>query len=224
VTPTNGGWPASISYTTQPSAYRSLSAGAGLLGAHVRRRPEREPGLGQPVLTRGGDRARDPEVRHHRLVAFQQDVFRLDIAVDDAVRVGVAQGAQHLEGDPHGLVERQLALAHESLPEGFALHVGHGVPQPARGLARVVHGEDVRVLQPSGDLDLPEESLRAERGGELGAQDLERHGPIVPEVAGEIHGGHAAAAELALDAIAIGQGGREEVGRLGQRGDRRIPV
>ena len=75
------------------------------------------------------------------------------------------------------------------------------------------------MLQASGDPDLPEESLRAERGGELGAQDLERDGPIVPEVVGEIDGGHAAASELALDAIAIGQGGREEVGRLGQRGN-----
>ena len=79
------------------------------------------------------------------------------------------------------------------------------------------------MLQASGDPDLLEESLGAERGGELGAQDLERDGPIVPEVVGEIDGGHAAASELALDAIAIGQGGREEVGRLGQRGDRRMP-
>ena len=79
------------------------------------------------------------------------------------------------------------------------------------------------MLQASGDPDFLEESLRAERGRELGAQDLERDGPIVPEVAGEIDGGHAAASELALDAVAIGQGGREEVGRLGQRGDRRMP-
>ena len=35
---------------------------------------------------------------------------------------------------------------------------------------------------------------------QFGVQDLERHGPIVPEVAGEIDRGHAAASELALDA------------------------
>ena len=77
--------------------------------------------------------------------------------------------------------------------------------------------------EPSGDLDLAQEALGADGGSELGAQDLERDGPIVPEVAGEIDGGHAAASELALDAVAIGQGGRQEVGRLGQRGDRRMP-
>ena len=233
VGPTNGGWPASISYSTQPSAYRSLRpssslVGGGLLRAHVGGGAEGEPGLGQPVLAGGRDGARHPEVRHHRLVAFQQDVLRLDVAVDDAVRVGVAQGAQHLGGDAQGLVERKLALACHPLPEGLALHVRHGIPQPAGGLARVVHGEDVRMLQAGGDPDLLEESLRSERGGELGAQDLERDGAIVPEVVREVDHGHAAAAELALDAVAVGQGGREEGGCVGQEGwraeDRRMPV
>ena len=72
------------------------------------------------------------------------------------------------------------------------------------------------MLQAGGDPDLLEESLRSERGGELGAQDLERDGPVVPEVVREVDHGHAAASELALDAIAIGQGGREGVGCFGQ--------
>jgi hypothetical protein len=37
----------------------------------------------------------------------------------------------------------------------------------------------------------------------------------VPEVAGEVHGGHAAASKLPLDPIAIGQGVGEGVGLLG---------
>jgi hypothetical protein len=79
------------------------------------------------------------------------------------------------------------------------------------------------MLQAGGDPNLLEESLRSERGGELGAQDLERDGPIVPEVVGEVDRGHTAASELALDAIAVGQGGREEGGSVGQGGDRRMP-
>ena len=76
--------------------------------------------------------------------------------MDDALRMGLVQGAQHLGGDPHGLIERQLALAQHPLSEGSAIHVGHRVPQAARGLARVVHGEDVRMLQASRDPDLPD--------------------------------------------------------------------
>ena len=75
VAPLNGGWPASISYSTQPSAYRSLRPSrsrlaGGLLRAHVRGRAEGEAGLGEPAVAGGGDGPRHPEVRHHRLVPF----------------------------------------------------------------------------------------------------------------------------------------------------------
>ena len=50
-------------------------------------------------------------------------------------------------------------------------------------------------------------------GGEFGPQDLDGDLAVVLEVVGEIDRGHAAGAELALDAVAVGQGGRE----LGQR-------
>jgi hypothetical protein len=79
------------------------------------------------------------------------------------------------------------------------------------------------MLQPGGGPDLQEESLRSQRGGELGAQDLEGDRPIVPEVVGEVDRGHPAASELTLDAVAIGQGGPEEIGWVGQRGNRRVP-
>ena len=57
-------------------------------------------------------------------------------------------------------------------------------------------------------LHFREEALGAERGGELGAQDLDGDVAIVLEVVREIDGGHAARAELALDAVAVGQSSR----------------
>ncbi len=201
-----------------------LPGGGGLLRAHVGRSPQCQAGLGEPVLTRGADGPCHSEVRHHRLVTLQEDVFRFDVAVDDVVRVGVAQGAQYLAGDPHRSVDRKLALARQQLPEGFALHVRHGVPQPARRLARVVYGQDVRMPEAGGDPDFQQKPLRSEGGGQLGSQDLQGDGSVVPDVVGEIYRGHAAASELSLDAIAVGQGGREEVGCVGQRGNRRMPL
>ena len=59
------------------------------------------------------------------------------------------------------------------------------------------------MLEPGGGLDLAQEALGAERRGELGVQHLERDGAVVPEVAGEVDGGHAAATELALEAVAV---------------------
>ena len=86
-----------------------------------------------------------------------------------------------------------------------------------RGFARVEHGEDVGVLQPGGEPDLAQEALRAERGGELGVQHLERDLAVVLEVVREIDRGHAPAAELALERVAVGQGGLEPFQGLGQR-------
>ena len=75
------------------------------------------------------------------------------------------------------------------------------------------------MLQVGGDLDLGQEPLGADHGGELGAQHLEGDPPVVPEVLGQVDGGHAAGAELALDPIAVGQGELEAVLRLGHGGD-----
>ena len=49
----------------------------------------------------------------------------------------------------------------------------------------------------------------ADHGGELRAEDLDGDGAIVLEVVREVDGGHAARAELALDAVAVGEGVRE---------------
>jgi hypothetical protein len=40
-------------------------------------------------------------------------------------------------------------------------------------------------------------------------EDLQGDGAGVPEIAGQVDGGHAAAAELALEQVAVGQGGLE---------------
>ena len=68
------------------------------------------------------------------------------------------------------------------------------------------------MAQRRGGLDLLHEALGAEHGGELGLEDLDRDLAIVLEVFGQIHGGHAALPERALDAVAVGQGGDQAVG------------
>jgi hypothetical protein len=70
-----------------------------------------------------------------------------------------------------------------------------------------VDGEDVGMVEASGEADLPLEPVGAEADGELGQQHLERDGPVVLEVAGEVDRGHSAAPELALERVAAGEGG-----------------
>ena len=61
------------------------------------------------------------------------------------------------------------------------------------------------MLQTGRQPDLALEALGAETRGQLGVEDLERHRPVVPEILREIHRGHAAPADLSLEAVAGGQ-------------------
>jgi hypothetical protein len=74
-------------------------------------------------------------------------------------------------------------------------------------LARVDQSEDVRVLEVGDGLDLAQETFGPDDGGQFGSQDLDGDPAIVADVLRQIHQGHAALAELALNAVTVGEGG-----------------
>jgi hypothetical protein len=80
------------------------------------------------------------------------------------------------------------------------------------------------MLQGGSDLDLPEEALLAQGGRELLAQELDGDLAVVPKVVGEVHGGHSARTELALDAVAVSQGTGEPVEGLGRQGQATLRI
>ena len=184
----------------------------GLLGRHVVRRAERHAGLGHPAAAAGaGDGQRDAEVGHQRLAVVQQDVLRLDVAVDHPVPVGVVERGGHLGGQAHRVAHRQLLLAAEPVAQALAVHERHDVVRGAVHLPAVDQAEDVGVLQRRDGLDLTQEALGADDGGQLGAEDLDGDLAVVLEVLGEVDRGHAALAQLALEAVAVGEGGTQGV-------------
>ncbi len=74
----------------------------------------------------------------------------------------------------------------------------------------------MRVLKTGGELDLTEEPVGADGRCQLGVEHLERHRPVVANVVSEVDDGHAAAAELALDAVMVGQRNLEASQHIGQ--------
>ena len=97
-----------------------MSAAAGdlplrrrLLGAHVVRRAETQSRFGHAAAGGGAHRERDAEVGHHRAAVVQEDVLRLDVAVDHAVPVRVVQRVSDLAGDAHRFVDAELGFAIE---------------------------------------------------------------------------------------------------------------
>ena len=150
---------------------------------------------------------RDPEVGDQGAAVFgQQQVLRLDVPVSHALVVCVLEGLGRLPRDPERFLHRELLLPPQPVPQRLALDVRHGEPEVAGGLARVVNGEDVGMLQACGELDLPLEPVGPDGDGELRKQHLQRDGAVVLEVASQVDGGHAAAPELALEHVAVAEG------------------
>ncbi len=91
----------------------------------------------------------------------------------------------------------------QDVAHGAAGDVLHDEVDDVAVLALVVDGDDVRVGQPRGRLRLAHEAGH-ERGvlGEARVHDLERDRAVEAEVRGLVHGGHAAAREPGLDAVA----------------------
>ena len=175
--------------------------------------PERHAGLRDPLGARRSGAQRDAEVGDERVPSLEQDVLGLDVAVNHAVAVGVVERPGDLAGDAHRVVHRELLLAGDPVAERLPLDVRHHVvdqwPRSIGDRTGVEERQDVGMLQLGGGPDLGEEALGAELGGEIGMQQLDRHLAVVLEVVREIDRGHAARAELALDAVAVGEGGGE---------------
>ena len=101
-----------------------------LLGAHVGRRPDHEPGVGQLLVARALQRPSDAEVGDQRVaVPREQQVLGLDVPVDHAVLVGVLQRLRRLARDPERVLHRELPLAPEPVAQALALDERHGEPE-----------------------------------------------------------------------------------------------
>jgi hypothetical protein len=139
------------------------------------------------------------------LTLAQQDVLRLDVAMDNAVSMGAVERQRHLAPDPDSFVQRQLGHSRQTVPETLPHHVGHCVPKEPGSHAGIEDRKDVRVLEAGRQLDLAVKSLRAERRGEVGVEHFESDQPIVLEISSEIDGRHAATAKFALDPVSAPQ-------------------
>ncbi len=113
----------------------------------------------------------------------------------DPFVVRVLERLANLGNDRQRLLRLELA-AGDQLPEVRAVDELHDEIVHPAGLAEVVHRDDVRVAQSRERPGLTGESLGEPRGrGDVGRQDLERHGAVQPALASLVHRPHSTMAE-----------------------------
>jgi hypothetical protein len=185
---------------------RQVGVAAGLLGGHEEGRSDDASGRGEvfalALVVVGGDAEVDDfGVRVSVGVARQEDVAGLDVAVNDAARVGVGEAGEELLEDLADLGEGEL-LAAEHVGERDAFDELHGeVELPVFGGAEVEDHGDVGVAKRGDRAAFTDEALTDPLvAGEVGAEHLERDGPVERLLDGLEDGSCAAGADDRCDA------------------------
>ena len=132
-------------------------AALDLLGRDIVDRAEHRAGCGQ-AAARGKPLAQ-PEVAQVRVIAVEQDVRRLDVAVDEPHRVGRLERLGDLEQDRDRVVDSRGSVLVQAMLQVGALDQLHREVEQAVVVAGVVDRDDVRVPQCGGRARFADEAL-----------------------------------------------------------------
>ena len=149
------------------------------------------------------DQAREAEVEDLELpVAGDEEVLRLQVAVDDPFLVRRGQPQGHLQAVLDGFPRRQRLSRLQLVAERLPLQQLRDEIRKLRVLADVVDGDDVGMAEHAGrarlDLESADEIAVA---GERFGEHLDRYVSPQPRVAGAIHDAHRSRAELTDDLV-----------------------
>jgi hypothetical protein len=162
--------------------------------------------LGRAVVPAGHAEVEDLDLA----IRGQEDVLRLQVAMDDAARVRRSQAPADLRAQLGGLSPGERA-ALEALPQRAAFEKLEHDVGIASLRAHVVEGQDVGVAQRGhGTRFLFEPLLTWRAPGLGGREDLQGDRPAEPRVAGPVHLPHAALSEGRDDLV------RTETGTSGE--------
>ena len=168
------------------------------------------PGAGETVAR--AVHLRDAEVGEHRATRFvvEENVGRLDVAMDDAVAVRAFERVGQLGENAMRLVAGKPSVDPQTLGERHAADVAHDEVPDAVDLAEGVERQDPRVRQLRRDARLaPKSFATIGRGGKIGPQHLDRHESFERPLAREIDRAHAALPQRPDDLVLLAEGSGE---------------
>ncbi len=151
--------------------------------------------------------ARNAEIRDLDGAVLQQhDVLRLDVAVDDALAVGMLQGAQNLDGEVDGFLPFDDFLLVEVFLQGNAVDILFDDILDSVAEAHVVDLDDVGVGEDCDRLGFVAEAAEELLvSGKFILQDFDGHRPVVDGIVGTVHHRHSSDADDFMDFVAAVQ-------------------
>ena len=172
-----------------------------LLGGEVLRCADELAGAGQ-VGREVAEAFGDPEVGQlHRPAGAEEDVARLDVAVDDPRGVGRAQRGQHGRGDGECLVDVERAVLGKPGGHRRAVDQLHHQVEIAVGLPGVEHCNGVGMGEARRRAGLADEPLPPDPIDPRRGSQLDRHWAVEAQVVGGDHPRHATRAEKRAETI-----------------------
>ena len=192
----------------------------GLLGAHVLRGAEHHAGAGHLLeRTVAADDLGDAEVDQLEhlaalVVAGDEDVLRLQVAVDHALAVGVLEAAEHLQDEADGPLGRRGSVE-DVLQLGALEQLHDEVLHALVGGAELGDLDAVGVVEAGGALGLAVEAFD-ELGvaTKVGVEDLDGDVAAQQDVAAAVHRSHAALADERVEAIGAREDGADHPGQI----------
>ena len=179
--------------------------GLRLLRTEIPWRPDGDAARRESLRVNVADHACNSEIDHARALRGEDDVFGLDVAVDNVAIVRALKRLGDLLSDTERTLDFELPFALNARTQCFAIEIVHDEEQPTVGFPAVVDGDDVRVLQGGRDADLGLKASNADFAGERGVKHLDRDRPLEPKILSAIHGSHATVSELVFEPIVISQ-------------------
>ena len=149
------------------------------------------------------------EVRHVRPArVVDEDVGRLEVAVEHAPSVGRLHRVGHLGQQPGPLAGRDAALC-QPPGEGRAVDQPHAVEGMSAAFAHLEDRDDARMVEVRGGLGLAAKPRQVGRTGQVPPEEhLDRHGSSQAPLQGPVDDAHAAAADL-LEQLVVAQRHRQ---------------
>ncbi len=135
-------------------------------------------------------------------IGADDDVRRLDIAVQHSLPVSIVECAGHLIQHGQGGLQTEALRSGQEIAQGPATQELHDDEQPALGLNHVMHDDDVGMAELGRCLSLAQETFHELRiHQKLRVDHLERHRSFQHAIPRPVYGAEPATAELGEDFV-----------------------